>query len=335
MIIALVVEDRPSIQPRFIDFQDILLPIRRYRTNIARLSLVCRAWYGLCRPSLYRVVLLLQKIDLIRIADSHSQSPSTLLSPVLSIESIWIVPHGASILNNIRGSPIHSLEALLASGLVRGFANLKELVWESAECATRGRVRPLVPPRVQSALPALLRPLEGVTRLRIRNKTFTSIFQLARITSALAKLHWLELDGVRFETQGVSVFLALGHIGNFPRPKTLYHLDVRRCDNLHIASLLLLFLTDRRAHNQRAETTRQSNLRHTSESVSLPVASLDDAAAICRLVRHLISHYVYDGNVDNYSYDVSTHMRRLYHDQLNSRCEYLFWPCPLHTVIQA
>ena len=109
-------------------------------------------------------------------------------------------------------------------------------------------------------------------------------------------LRRLELDGVRFSTGPLSKLLEFGQLYEFPVSATLKHLDVRRCNDLHVLSLLLLFMTRKRDYTYR---------RSTEPGISMPSISAADTAVICRLIRYLINNYVNEENTDNYHDDVS------------------------------
>ena len=157
--------------------------------------LVCHSWSTTFRPLILKDIVITQASQLRRLYEIF------LLSPTIQY-------HGRALVRTISVKPGTSpaeheppcLELVLASPLPRTFVNLAELHSFDADSISKEPAR--VPPHVQLALPALLRPLQRLTHLHMTGTRFRSFAQLLSIIRAVQAPSHIRLDDVSILRQG-------------------------------------------------------------------------------------------------------------------------------------
>ncbi|KIP01393.1 hypothetical protein PHLGIDRAFT_17227 [Phlebiopsis gigantea 11061_1 CR5-6] len=153
---------------------------------VCRLSLVCRHWCWLVRPSLLRHFDLwtLQKLD--RLTQLICPPFYVPLYPLLGqyIKSI-----------DISGDAAQSIWLLLTSALPRQLQGLTTLLWERSHASTNydGWDNIPAPPRMRALLPTCFQQLATVTTLVLKYHHFPTFRRLAQLVVGLPRLLRLQL----------------------------------------------------------------------------------------------------------------------------------------------
>lgn len=293
MIVNLATEDSLAEQPS-VDIKDILPRAHAYCAALSKLAMVCHGWSKVCRSSLFTVVHIRQKVDFLRLSNIILHSPP-MLAPDSFVKTLWVSTRSDVSKQPTREETV-SLELVLISPLVKRFRSLKKLVWDS----TSGYH---VPPRVQVALPALLRTLTSLNTLRIGQVSLGSFGELLNIIRAITSLVCLELDRTNWPD--------LGQI-RWPHTafSSLTQLNIRRCilHPLYLNFLLRLLLTGR---------LDPSPLEYTT-SKRLALDALT-ASCVVQVTEELMRSY-FSNHLSEQRNDIAFQAVLTAHDQTHSEC---------------
>ena len=164
------------------------------RETFTRCALVCRDWSAIFRRLHLETINVTRAFQFGRLYDIFVLSPTPHY-------------HGAAFVRTLSVDASHTsspcLELILASALPKKFVNLVEIHSTSPSGTySISKMPPRVPPHVQLALPALLRPLQRLTHLRMTGTRFRSFGQLVSIIRAVQAPSHISLDDVTFSRQG-------------------------------------------------------------------------------------------------------------------------------------
>ena len=155
------------------------------------LTLVCRHWHQKCSPAIYRTMTLRNTRDV-----SHVPRPGDIRSISLSkinIDKMIVKAYRSFYPYSHDEKQFLSLEFLLVCIQSRHLPSLTSMVFKKK--LYHGQAS-LLPPRIDRALPALLRPWKSITSLSISERTFHSFLELSRVITALRMLCRLDLESV-------------------------------------------------------------------------------------------------------------------------------------------
>ena len=160
-------------------------------------ALVCRDWSVVFRRLHLETIGITRAFQFGRLYDTFVLSPTLRYHGAAFVRTLSVdatrVPHTSS----------PCLELILASALPKKFVNLSEIHSASPSSTySISTMPPRVPPHVQLALPALLRPLQRLTHLHMTSTKFRSFAQLLSIIRAVQTPSHISLDDVTFSHRG-------------------------------------------------------------------------------------------------------------------------------------
>lgn len=262
-------EDAASVpQEVFMHFARRILEAEgstRYTPVMSGMSLVCRAWDDLCRPRRLEVVRLPWMTNFMRACLILGRSERHWHHH--SVKTLEVGPHGTPVSS---GGRAPSLELVLSSKLARHVRQLEDLAWNaldfgsSSSSLLTAALQP-VPPRVHAMLPALLRPLAGLTTLRILNQTFSSFGLFLQVLRALRSATELHLENVRWPS-------SVGRErGSETTKSALRRIELRRC-SIPLDTVYTLIRRVLRGQALRTKALHTTNhLPAMSESVAFAI----------------------------------------------------------------
>ena len=163
--------------------------IRPYNLGaLSRIAMTCRTWAKICRPEIFRVTLVTHGKNIRNFQDILRVTGDYTGRLVKTLKVRW--PRSERL---TEGGETPSLSLFLAmSG--QWLRWLEEFSWGYPSSASFKSLH--APPRVETALAALLHPIRTLTTLVLHNTKFKSFPQLLRILRAVPLIEDINLDRV-------------------------------------------------------------------------------------------------------------------------------------------